>query len=300
MTAGIDRKRLAVGSAALVFVLLWSTGHIATKLGDPYIEPFRFLAIRFSLSTLLMVPIVLAIGGRWPGSFYAARHVCIAGLLIHAGYLGGVFVAIDLGLSAGALAVITGLQPLLTGVLVAAGFGETVTRRQWAGLVLGFFGVVLVVWEKAAIEAVAGMAFVAAFLCLVSITVGTVYQKKFCETDDIAATNAIQLGLSAVACGIVSLSIEQGEIEWAGELIVAIAWQVILLSGLAWALLYWLLRQGETTRVTSMFYLMTPSTAVMGWFLFGETFGLLGTIGLAVAVSGFWLVFRRAKSERAA
>ncbi|CAN0588731.1 unnamed protein product, partial [Laminaria digitata] len=171
-------------------------------------------------------------------------------------------------------------------------------RRQWAGLLLGFVGVVLVVWEKATVEAVAVMAFVAAFLCLVSITVGTIYQKKFCATDDIAATNAIQLGLSAVACGIVSLSIEHGTIDWSPELTIAIAWQVILLSGLAWALLYWLLRQGETTRVTSMFYLMTPSTAVMGWFLFGETFGPLGTAGLVVAVSGFWLVFRRAKSER--
>lgn len=300
MTREIDRKRLIIGAAALAFVLLWSTGHIATKLGDPFIEPFRFLAIRFSLSTLLMVPIVLAIGGKWPRSLYEARHICVAGLLIHAGYLGGVFVAIDLGLFAGSLAVITGLQPLLTGVLVAAGFGEVVTRRQWSGLLLGFAGVVLVVWEKAAIEAVAAGAFIAAFLCLISITVGTIYQKKYVATDDIAATNAIQLGLSAVACGVVSLVIEEGLIEWSAELVIAIAWQVVLLSGLAWALLYWLLRQGETTRVTSMFYLMTPSTAIMGWFLFGETFGTVGAVGLVVAVSGFWLVFRPAKTKAVA
>ena len=295
-----DRRRLLIGGAALVFVLLWSTGHIATKFGDPYIEPFRFLAIRFSLSTLLMVPIVLAIGGSWPRSLYEARHVCIAGLLIHAGYLGGVFVAIDLGLSASALAVITGLQPLLTGVLVAAGFGDVVTRRQWSGLLLGFSGVVLVVWEKAAIEAIAAGAFIAAFLCLISITVGTIYQKKYVVTDDIAVTNAIQLGLSAVACGAFSLLIEEGAIAWGPELIVAIAWQVILLSGLAWAMLYWLLRQGETTRVTSMFYLMTPSTAIMGWLLFGETFGAVGAVGLVVAVLGFWLVFRPAKNDTVA
>lgn len=289
-----DRRGVLIAGAALVFVLLWSSGHIATKLGDPYIEPFQFLAIRFSLSTLLMVPIVMALGGKWPRSFYAARHVAVAGLLIHAGYLGGVFVAIDHGLSAGALAVITGLQPILTGVVVAAGFGETVSRRQWGGLLLGFAGVSLVVWEKAAFEATAISAFVAAFLCLVSITIGTIYQKRFCGEDDIQATNAIQLGLSAVACGIVSLAIEDGAITWSGELIVAIGWQVILLSGLAWTLLYWLLRQGETTRVTSMFYLMAPCTAVMGWFLFGETFGALGATGLCVAVAGFWLVFRPA------
>ena len=296
MAAGIDRKRLIIGGAALVFVLLWSTGHIATKLGDPYIEPFRFLAIRFSLSMLLMVPIVLALGGTWPRSLRDIRHIGIAGLLIHAGYLGGVFVAIDLGLSAGALAVITGLQPILTGVVVAAGFGDKVTRLQWYGLLLGLVGVLLVVWEKAAFDETPAAAFVAAFLCLISITVGTIYQKRYCADAEIAATNTIQLGLSAIVCGVVSLSIEQGAVEWADELVIAIAWQVLLLSGVAWMLLYWLLRQGETTRVTSMFYLMAPSTAVMGWFLFGETFGWLGTAGLAVAVSGFWLVFRPAKS----
>jgi drug/metabolite transporter (DMT)-like permease len=295
MALEINRKRLIVGGAALVFVFLWSSGHIATKLGDPYIEPFTFLAIRFSLSTLLMVPIVLAVGGTWPRSLHDARHIGFAGVLIHAGYLGGVFAAIDLGLSAGALAVITGLQPILTGVVVAAGFGEKVSRAQWYGLALGFAGVLLVVWEKAAFEATPTAAFVAAFLCLISITVGTIYQKRFCADGEIAATNAIQLGLSAIVCGIVSLTIEQGAVVWADELVIAIAWQVVLLSGVAWMLLYWLLRQGETTRVTSMFYLMTPSTAVMGWFLFGETFGWLGIGGMAIAVSGFWLVFRPAQ-----
>jgi drug/metabolite transporter (DMT)-like permease len=294
--AAEKRRRLIIGGAALLFVLLWSSGHIATKLGDPYIEPFKFLAIRFSLSTLLLVPIVLAVGGRWPRNLYAARHVGLAGLLIHAGYLGGVFVAIDLGLSAGALAVITGLQPILTGVVVAVGFGERVTRRQWGGLFLGFAGITLVVWEKSAFEETPSGAFIAALLCLLSITVGTIYQKRYCADEDIPATNAIQLGLSAVVCGVVSLLIETGAVEWSSDLVIAIAWQVILLSGIAWAIFYWLLRQGETTRVTSMFYLMAPSTALMGWFLFGETFGLLGSAGVFVAVSGFWFVFRPAHS----
>ena len=210
MAGNVDRRRLIVGGAAFVFIFLWSTGHIATKLGDPYIEPFTFLAIRFSLSTLLMVPIVVAVGGRWPGSLWEARHIGVAGLLVHAGYLGGVFAAIDLGLSAGALAVITGLQPILTGVVVAAGFGEKVTRLQWYGLALGFAGVLLVVWEKAAFEATPVAAFVAAILCLISITIGTIYQKRYCGEGEIAATNAIQLGLSAVVCGITALTLEGG------------------------------------------------------------------------------------------
>lgn len=298
MSAGLggvgDRKSgLVLAIVSLAFVLLWSTGHIATKLGDPYIEPFKFLAIRFSLSTIVLVPIVLVIGGRWPRSITAARHIAIAGLLIHAGYLGGVFVAIDLGLSAGALAVITGLQPLLTGIVAASAFGESVTRRQWSGLVLGLGGVALVVWEKAVFEGTPRLAFVAAFLCLISITCGAIYQKRFCPDENIPAMTAIQLCLSAVTCSAVSLTIETGAVDWTGELIIAIGWQVIFLSAVATTLLYWLLRQGETTRMTGLFYLMAPTTALMGWFMFGETFGPLGAAGLLVAVAGFWLVFRR-------
>jgi len=289
-----DRKSgLVLAIVSLAFVLLWSTGHIATKLGDPYIEPFKFLAIRFSLSTIVLVPIVLVIGGRWPRSITAARHIAIAGLLIHAGYLGGVFVAIDLGLSAGALAVITGLQPLLTGIVAASAFGESVTRRQWSGLVLGLGGVALVVSEKAVFEGTPRLAFVAAFLCLISITCGAIYQKRFCPDENIPAMTAIQLCLSAVICAAVSLTIETGAVDWTGELIIAIGWQVIFLSAVATALLYWLLRQGETTRMTGLFYLMAPTTALMGWLMFGETFGPLGAAGLLVAVAGFWLVFRR-------
>jgi drug/metabolite transporter (DMT)-like permease len=289
-----DRKSgLVLAIVSLAFVLLWSTGHIATKLGDPYIEPFKFLAIRFSLSTIVLVPIVLVIGGRWPRSITAARHIAIAGLLIHAGYLGGVFVAIDLGLSAGALAVITGLQPLLTGIVAASAFGESVTRRQWSGLVLGLGGVALVVSEKAVFEGTPRLAFVAAFLCLISITCGAIYQKRFCPDENIPAMTAIQLCLSAVICAAVSLTIETGAVDWTGELIIAIGWQVIFLSAVATTLLYWLLRQGETTRMTGLFYLMAPTTALMGWFMFGETFGPLGAAGLLVAVAGFWLVFRR-------
>ncbi|MEX2453499.1 MAG: DMT family transporter [Rhodospirillaceae bacterium] len=288
------RPSLHVAIASLVFVLLWSTGHVATRLGDPYIEPFMFLAIRFALSTVLVAAIALAIRAPWPGTWTAAGHIVVAGLLVHACYLGGVFVAIDLGLPAGTLAVITGLQPIVTGVLAASLLREAVSARQWSGLVLGFAGVALVVWEKAGFEDIPVPAFVAAFACLLAITVGTLYQKRFCQNADLISGNAIQLCVSATACCGVALAIETRAVDWSGDLVVAIAWQVVVLSAFSFSLFYWLLRQNEATRVTGLFYLMAPSTALMGYLLFGETFGGLGLLGMLVAVAGFWLVYRRA------
>ena len=132
-------------------------------------------------------------------------------------------------------------------------------------------------------------------ICLLSITFGTIYQKRFCAQADILSSNAIQLGVSATACGAASLVFESQVAHWSEELAIAVAWQVVVLSALAFSLFYWLLRQNETTRVASLFYLMTPSTAIMGWLMFGEYFGLPGLAGLLIAVSGFFLVYNRVK-----
>jgi drug/metabolite transporter (DMT)-like permease len=281
----------AILGVSLIFVLLWSTGHITSKLGLPYIEPFKFLTIRFFLSAILLGAIALAVRAPWPRDRRQLGHILVAGLLMHAAYLGGVFVSIHLGLAAGALAVITGIQPILTGVAVGPVFGERVSARQWVGLVLGFIGVGLIMWEKTKIEETASTAFIAAVLCLAAITVGTLYQKRFCGDHDIRSLNALQLGASAIVCGVVSFIYESGAVDWSGQLIFAIGWQVIVLSVITYSLFYWLLRQDEAIRVTSLFYLMPPTTALMGYFLFDETFGLHGFAGLFIAMLGFSVVY---------
>jgi drug/metabolite transporter (DMT)-like permease len=285
------RSDAAILAVSLLFVLMWSSGHITSKLGLPYIEPFQFLAIRFFLSAVLLGVIAVTMGARWPRDRQQQIHIVVAGFLMHAAYLGGVFVSIDLGLTAGALAVITGIQPILTGVASGPILKEPVTARQGVGLLLGFGGVALVVWEKATFEGTSIGAFIAAFLCLFAITAGTLYQKRFCGDQDIRSLSAIQLAVSAIACGAVSLLFENERIQWTNSLIFAIGWQVIVLSAVAYSLFYWLLRRDAAVQVTSLFYLMPPTTAVMGYFLFNETFGLGGLAGLFIAMTAFWVVY---------
>ena len=287
---------LAAKLAPATFVGLWATGFIGAKLGLPYVEPLTFLAVRFALVVAIMAPAALLLGAVWPKPI-TAGHVAVVGLLIHGGYLGGVFVAISLGMSAGLSALIVSLQPLLTAALVGPLLGEKVTLRQGLGLVLGLAGVALVLSGKLA-PADAGTLFagfgldavVCALVALLSITLGVVYQKRFCAKVDLRAGAVLQYAAAGLAIGALALIFETNRIVWHLDLVIALGWLVLGLSVGAVSLLMVLIRLGEASRVASLFYLVPPVTALVAFFLFDERLGPLALAGMVVAVLGVALV----------
>jgi drug/metabolite transporter (DMT)-like permease len=281
-----------VAATPLIFVVSWSTGNIFTKFGLPYAEPFTFLTIRFALGTILLAIVALIFRAPWPTSLRQVAHMLVAGALVYSVYLCAVFVAIDLGVSTGTAALIAGLQPILTACVVGRILGEIVTPRQWAGLFLGLLGVTLVVWRKLAIDegTAWGMAF--ATIAMLGLALGTIYQKRFCENMDLKTGTTIQLAGSAVVALILALVFETREVAWTGEFILALSWLIIVLTVGAYMLLFYLLSIGAASKVASLFYLTPPTTAIMGYFVFGETFGVLSLVGMAVAVVGYMMASR--------
>ena len=275
-----------------LFVLLWATGFIGAKFGLPYAPPLTFLLLRFALVIALMAVIAWVMRAPWPRGAQAV-HVAIAGVLLQAGYLGGVFCAIDLGMTAGLSALIVGLQPILTAVF-ASSVGEQVSRRQWTGFVLGFGGVVLVVWNKIGYAGFGWEAVACASVALASITAGTIYQKRYCGAQDLRTQSVVQF----IAAGAVLLPLawlfEQRPIVWSGQFLFALGWLVVVLSLGAISLLLVLIRRGATTQVSSLMYLVPPATALMAWAWFGEVLTPLGLAGMVVAVIGVALVARPA------
>lgn len=279
-------------AAPVVFVLLWSTGFIGAKLGLPHAEPLTFLLIRMGCVAALLALLAWIAGARWPDPRQAV-HVAIAGLLVHGAYLGGVFSAIAKGLPAGTVALIVGLQPLLTAVAAGPFLGETMTRRQWAGIGLGLVGVALVVWEKVAIRTGSGPALLLAVVALCGITVGTLYQKRHGGGMDLRSGTAIQYAATALLFACLAPFTETMAVEWTGRFVFALVWLSLVLSVGAVFLLYWLIRRGAAARVASLFYLVPPTTAVMAWLLFGETLGAFALVGMAFTIAGVALVNRR-------
>lgn len=279
--------------APMLFVLLWSTGFIGSKLGLPYAEPLTFLLLRFAFVLALLVPAALVLKSRWPENPAQAGHLAVAGLLLHGGYLGGVFSAIDAGAPAGIVSLIVGMQPLLTAAAAGTFLGERVTRRQWVGLALGLAGVAMTVSDKTAWQAPTPAAMTAAIVALLSITAGTLYQKRHGASAGLAASSVIQFAAAGALLLPIALATESMAVRWTAQFIFALGWLVLVLSIGAITLLYLLLRRGEAARVSTLFYATPPTTAVMAWYLFGEWLGPLAWAGMGLAAAAIWLAMRR-------
>ncbi|WP_020655048.1 DMT family transporter [Massilia niastensis] len=279
----------------LFFVFLWSTGFIVAKLGLPYAPPLTFLILRCLGVLAVMVPIVLLWRAPWPHG--QIRHVAVAGLLLQAGYLGGVWAAIKLGMPAGLTALIVGMQPILTAA-AAPLIGERVRPRQWLGLLLGLGGVALVVAAKISLVNLSAAAIGLCVFALFSITAGTMYQRRFCPRFDLRTGTVIQFAATVAALLPLAIWLEDldplvSSVTWSQDFLIALLWSVFALSIGAIFLLFKLIGRSQATEVTSLLYLTPPTTAIMAWLLFGESFNLLGLAGMAVAVTGVAFVVKK-------
>ena len=283
-----------------VFVLIWSTGFVVAKYGLPYAPPLSFLSIRYAFSLLFFLVWIALARVAWPRGRQQWLHLSVSGVLIHAGYLGGVWMAIKAGMGSGLASLMVGLQPILTALWVSSmasadDGSEKVTLRQWLGLGLGLGGLVLVVSRKfGSTNEVTAFTFAAITVALVSITVGTLYQKRFVQPADVRGANAVQIAAAFVVTLPLAL-FETEAVTWAPQFIGALAWAVLVLTLGGSSLLYMLIQRGAATAVTSLLYLVPPCTALMAWLLFAEQITLVTILGTAITALGVSLVVRAAK-----
>jgi drug/metabolite transporter (DMT)-like permease len=275
-----------------LFVVLWSTGFIAAKYGLPYAPPLEFLLVRFALVASLMTLVAFATRATWPRDRRQIAHIAVAAWLVHGVYLGGVFIALAAGMPAGTSAMLVGLQPILTVFLARAWLGERISRLQWAGLVLGLIGVYFVVRHKIGLGGDA-TALVAVMAALVGISVGTLYQKKYCAHVDLRSGAVVQFTACALLYAAIVALTGWHPIDWTPQFVFALGWSVIVLSVGAISLLYWLLRHGAAADVARLFYLVPPVTALMAFALFAERLDALALAGMALIAVGVALARRR-------
>jgi drug/metabolite transporter (DMT)-like permease len=287
-----DFENLAARAAPAIFVVLWSTGFIATKYVLHNAEPLTYLTIRMAVVVALMAVIVAIARPQWPDKSGMA-HSVVAGLLVHGFYLGGTAIAIAHSIPAGLSALIPGLQPILTSTLANRWLGERVAPLQWAGLLLGLAGVVLILHERP-MSGEAGWGWLASGVSLVSITLGTLYQRRYCGKIDWRAGNFVQYVAVTIFYAAGAWLFESNVVQWTREFVLSLAWLAVVLSIGSIGLLYWLIRRSAATSVASLFYLVPAVTAVMAYALFGERLDTVAIVGMVTCAAAVFLVNRRA------
>jgi drug/metabolite transporter (DMT)-like permease len=285
-----------------VFVLIWSTGFIVARYGMAHAPPLGFLALRFALSIVCFAAWIAWSRPPWPRRRSQLAHLAVVGLLMQAGYLGGVWSAVKLGAGAGTVALLVGLQPVLTAVWLtgtARDAAQRLAARQWAGVLLGLAGVTLVLWPKLGVGELTSTNLSLALLALLSITAGTLYQKRFVGPCDVRCASLVQLLAALLVCAPLA-AFEPGSIQFAPQLIGAMAWSVLGLTLGGSSLLYLLIQRGAATEVSSLMYLVPPCTSLLGWLLFDEVFTPIMLLGLVMAAAGVAWVTHRPRVVRAA
>ncbi len=284
-----DQRSTWLRAMPLIFVLIWSTGFIVARYGMPLSPPFKFLATRFALSIVCFVLWIYLAKVPGPSSRTQWLHLAMTGVLMHAVYLGGVWAAVKLGMGSGLSSLIVGLQPVLTALWLSS-TGGRVTARQWGGLALGFAGLLLVVSSKLGHGEATTLNLSIAVLALLGITTGTLYQKRFVAPCDVRTANAVQLA-AALLVTLPFAFFESEAMQWNTQLAWAMAWSVLVLTLGGSSLLYLLIQRGAATSVTSLLYLVPPTTAVMAWVLFSEAITFATVLGTALTALGvYWVV----------
>ena len=289
--AALARQQALLAAMPWVFVGVWSTGFVVARLAMPHAPPLTFLTWRYAFSLLAFGLWIRAAGVAWPQGRAQWGHLSVSGVLMHAGYLGGVWAAVRAGMPAGTAALIVGLQPLFTALWVSGRGHYPVSVMQWLGLLLGLGGLVLVVWPKMGMGEVTAPNLALALLALASITIGTLYQKHHVRPADVRSANFVQIAAALVVTAPLAL-LEPGAMQWHPDLLVALAWSVLVLSLGGSSLLMMLIQRGAATRVTSLLYLVPPCTALLAWLLFGERMAASGWAGMALCAVGVGLVLR--------
>jgi len=275
----------------IFFIVLWSSGYIVGKIGIAYTGPFTLIFMRFSSAALILLVVAVATKANWPDDWHKVAHIAMVGVLMQVLQFGGVYSGLQLGVSAGISALIVGSMPLF----VALGSGwllmEKISSKQWQGLLVGLMGVALVISNKISLnpDDSSWQGYIYIILALLGITAGTLYQKKFCADMDLRSGGVIQMGVAAILTSFLAYYHEAYAVTWSTELVFSVAWLSLVNSIAALSILYLLIRQGEASRVASLFYLIPPTTALMGWLILGEQLTGLVLLGFVVTTVGVYL-----------
>lgn len=256
------------------------------------------LVLRYASASILLAIFAFASQAQWPKTRMDWIHALVSGILIHGFYLAGVWWSVGHGIPASISALLAALQPIFTAILAPKLANEKISPLQWIGISLGFAGIVMVLTPKlTSLDAgqLSGMTWLLMINtgAMISLTLGTFYQKKFLHSGDLRSLASIQFVGAALITIPAALVLEDLRVGTSLSTLLSLAWSVVALSIISIALLLFLIRKGEVARSAQLIYLVPPVAAVQAFFFFGETLVAVQIAGMALTSIGVALAVRR-------
>jgi drug/metabolite transporter (DMT)-like permease len=287
-----DTLSSGLGWAPAVFILLWSGGFTALKIGLAYAQPLTFLALRYAAVLAVLLPCFLVIRPPLPRNAAEWGHLAVIGILVQTLYFGLAYVAMKLGVSAGLQALIVSLQPILVGVLAPRWVHERVGLMRWTGLGLGLVGAALVITARSVVGAASAVGVLCSFGALFSMTAGTLYEKRHGVAHHPVTSNLVQYAVGFAAVLPLSYALEDMRIAWTGQMLASLIYLAVGNSLVSLTLLLAMIRRGKAARVSALFFLVPPTAALIAWALIGEAMPGLAWAGMGLAATGVALASR--------
>ena len=286
-------RSLWLALAPILFLGLWSGGYVAAKFGLGYAEPMTFLTLRYASVLLIMLVLFMVIKPPLPRHRIDWIHLSIVGFLIQSLYFGMCYLAFRQGIAVGTLALIFSLQPIIVSLIAPVWSGESIKLRTWIGLVLGLTGAVVVIVARSNIELPSTLELLFATLALLGITGGSLWEKRFGLTHHPVTANLV--GYTAGLLGVLPfmLLLESMQVQWTGGFILSLAYLTIGNSIIAIGLLLAMIRAGDVSKVSALFFLVPPLAALWAWIILGEVMPVTAWGGFVVAATGVWLATRK-------
>jgi drug/metabolite transporter (DMT)-like permease len=276
-----------------IFLVMWSTGYVGAKFGLGYIEPMTFLTLRFACVVVIMAVLFVIIRPPLPNTQAEWMHLAIVGFLLQAMYFGMCYMSFSTGLSVGTLSLILAMQPIIVGLVAPRWSGETVGWQRWAGLVLGLFGAALVITAKSEIVAPPAIGFLFAILALIGITGGSLWEKRFGVSHHPVTANLVGFSAGFIGVAPFMLAFETMQIVWTWQLIASLVYLIIASSLIAIGLLLAMIRAGEVSKVSALFFLVPPMAATVAWIVLGEVMPPIAWVGMVIAGLGVFLATKQ-------
>lgn len=288
-------NRFLVLAAPVIFLLLWSAGYAVAKLGLEHAPPLTILALRYASLLVILLPFVLILRPAFPRRPVEWAHIAFVGFLIQVCYFGISYASFIAGMPAGTFAIIVCLQPILVAIAAPYWVGEKISRWGWVGLFLGLAGAVVAVVARGGVGGTPILALILSVMALLSITSGTLWEKRFGGNHHPVASNIIQYAVGTAFTLPAAYLFEDMHIRWNGEFVFVMLYLILGTSLLAMTLLLAMIRAGEVARVSALFYLVPALAALFAWPILGEAMPPMAWAGMALAGAGVALVSRKSK-----